>query len=91
MEVSVQLYAPAALPSAIDATVPLNKRMGWFSELVCMFWRTDKSYAAAGSQIRIHQLSVQWLSYYTDRLHDLGNQTGIVRRLYFDIARDATR
>jgi len=40
MEISSQLYTPAALPPGKSPQYPLNRRQGGSQELVRMFWRS---------------------------------------------------
>jgi hypothetical protein len=46
MDVIIQLYAPAALPSGKELLVPLDRRMGGPTpELVSTLWRREKALA----------------------------------------------
>jgi hypothetical protein len=45
MEVSGQLHAPAALPSAKELQVSIVQKAGWAAEPIWTPWRREKSFA----------------------------------------------
>jgi hypothetical protein len=50
MEVSGQLYVPAALPPKKEHLLSIGQEAGWAPEPVWTLWRRDKSLAPAGNR-----------------------------------------